>query len=410
MSKPPTNRPWWKVCGPGLLVTAAFIGPGTVVTASRAGAEFGYSLLWTLLFATTATVILQEMAARLGLVSRQSLAGAIRQAISPAPLRWCALMLVLVAIALGNAAYQTGNLTGGALGLSIMTGWSQTTCVLAIGSSIVVLLVMGRTQGRLKALLIGLVLLMSVAFLVTATVVQPQLASIISGTVGFCIPEGAHLTAMALIGTTIVPYNLFLHATTVQHTWAKDTDRNQALREARLDTLLSISLGGIVTMSIIVTSAAVYFQRQQIDSAADLALQLEPLLGPAAKHLFAAGILAAGITSAITAPLAAGYAVAGSFDWKRYTQAQVTTFVALVVALVGMFFAICFGGSPQATIMVAQAANALLLPLIAIFLLVVMNQSSLLGEHRNGRAANSLGAIVVIVTLGLGLLAMRKLL
>ncbi|MGI9457576.1 MAG: Nramp family divalent metal transporter [Aeoliella sp.] len=404
------NRPWWKQFGPGLLVTAAFIGPGTVTTASRAGAEFGYALLWTLVFAIAATAILQEMAARLGLVARQDLATAIRGSISPAPLRWLALALVLMAIAVGNAAYQTGNLTGAALGLSLLVDWSQTTCVLAIGFAVMGLLLLGATKGRLQTLLIGLVLLMSIAFLATAVVVRPNVNSTLQGVYSFELPAGSLLTVVALIGTTVVPYNLFLHATTVQQKWPQDIDAHKALRAARWDTLLSISLGGLVTMSIIVTAATVFVQRQPLEAASEMAAQLEPLLGSAAKNLFALGMLAAGLTSAITAPLAAGYVAAGSFQWQRYSTSQVTTFVALAVALTGTILALCFGSSPQVTIVVAQAANGLLLPMIAMFLLFVMNQASLLGEHRNGPAANSLGIAVVIVTVGLGLRAIGKLL
>jgi len=407
---PTKSRPWWRKWGPGLLVTAAFIGPGTVTTASRAGAEYGYALLWTLVFAIAATVILQEMAARLGLITRQNLVTAIRSTISSTPLRWSAVILVLLAIGLGNTAYQTGNLTGAALGLSLIVNWSQSTCVLVLGFVVIGLLYVGATRGILLTFLIGLVLLMSLAFLTTAIAVRPNPNAAFQGLCSFELPDGSLLTVLALIGTTVVPYNLFLHATTVQQKWPLEIDTPRALRECRWDTLLSISLGGLVTLSIIITSATMFFQQRQIETAVGMAAQLEPLLGSTAKNLFAFGMLGAGLTSAITAPLAAGYAMAGSYQWRRFTTSQVTTFVALGVALTGMILALCFGSSPRATIVVAQAANGLLLPMIAMFLLIVMNQESLLGEYRNGPVANLLGVAVVIVTLVLGLGVINKLL
>ena len=102
--------------GPGFLVTAAFIGPGTILTASRAGAEFGLSLLWALLFSLGMTFVLQEMALRLGLVKRLALTTILRDAVAQPLFKWGLLVLVGLAIVVGNSAYEGGNLTGAAAG------------------------------------------------------------------------------------------------------------------------------------------------------------------------------------------------------------------------------------------------------------------------------------------------------
>ena len=94
--------------GPGLLVTAAFIGPGTIITSSRAGARYGFALLWAVVFSVIATAVLQEMAARLGIVRRSGLSDAIRQSFRRPLLRYAALGLVALAITVGNAAYEGG--------------------------------------------------------------------------------------------------------------------------------------------------------------------------------------------------------------------------------------------------------------------------------------------------------------
>ncbi len=113
--------------GPGLLVTAAFIGPGTVTTASRAGAGFGFAVAWALVFAVVATIVLQEMSARLGLVTREGLGDALRTTFTNRAVRVLATSLVVAAIAFGNAAFQMGNITGAGLGLEALTGVSHRT-------------------------------------------------------------------------------------------------------------------------------------------------------------------------------------------------------------------------------------------------------------------------------------------
>ena len=387
--------------GPGLLVTAAFIGPGTVATASRAGAQFGYALLWALVLAVFATIVLQEMAARLGLVTRKGLAEAIRDSIRSSVARRCVLSLVLTAIVFGNTAYETGNLMGAGLGLSVLTGLSTERCAVFVGLLITIMIFVGRTNRLLQGVLISVVLAMSFAFVLTACVVRPDVVDVARGVVVPSIPDGSMLTVMALIGTTVVPYNLFLHASSVQQRWRAESDLGQSIRESRIDTLLAISIGGLVTMAIIVTAAATFHGSKGMPKdAVDLARQLEPLLGSAGEYLFAACLAAAGLTSAITAPLAAGYAARGAM---ASDSSKGSTFIAATVALAGTFIAWAMGKSPQFTIIAAQAANALLLPLIAGFLLWTMNRQELLGVHRNGFKMNVLAGLVVIIALALAI-------
>ena len=111
--------------GPGLLVTAAFIGPGSVATASAVGANFGFVLLWALLFSLIATIVLQEMAARLGLVSGEGLSQALRTTFKNPLLSRIAVLLVVSAIGIGNAAYEAGNISGAALGLQSLTSFAH---------------------------------------------------------------------------------------------------------------------------------------------------------------------------------------------------------------------------------------------------------------------------------------------
>lgn len=229
--------------GPGILVTAAFIGPGTITTASIAGAEYGFALMWALLFSVLATIVLQEMTARLGLVTRQGLAEALRLTYSGSWLGNCAILLVVCAIGFGNAAYEAGNITGAALGLESISGIPVTQWSLAVGLLAAVLLASGR-YSLIEKLLVVLVLLMSLVFLTTLIMVGPSPGAMLQGLFVPRLPEGSLLTVIALIGTTVVPYNLFLHASAVQEKWPAQADPTQALKQSRVDTGLSIGLGG----------------------------------------------------------------------------------------------------------------------------------------------------------------------
>ncbi len=215
--------------GPGLLVAAAFIGPGTIVTASRAGASYGTALLWAVVFSAVATAVLQEMAARVGLVTRKGLSEAIRGSFSQPVLRFLALGLIAVAITLGNAAYETGNLLGASLGLEILSGISPRLWAIVVAVAAVALLFSGAYR-MIQRVLVALVVLMSFVFLVTAILVDPSLGELGRGLVP-SVPDGSLLTIIALIGTTVVPYNLFLHASTVQEKWPADMKTDEALAQ-----------------------------------------------------------------------------------------------------------------------------------------------------------------------------------
>jgi len=388
--------------GPGLIVAAAFIGPGTITTASIAGAQYGFTLFWALAFSIVTTLILQEMAARLGIVGRLGLAEALRQSIRQPWLKWPALILVITAIGLGNAAYQTGNLLGAAVGAEILTGIDAPLLAAIIALLAAGLLASG-VYRLIEGALIFLVGIMSLVFIAAMLIEPPSLALIKQQLLPPALPDGALLSVIALIGTTVVPYNLFLHANAVQQKWSAAGNTHRALHEARLDLGLSIGLGGLITLAIMATAATSLFGNNYDGpvNAASIALQLEPVLGSWAKYFVAMGLFAAGLTSAITAPLAASYAVCGALGWPMDMHARRFKLVWLAVIVFGAGFAIV-ETQPMTAILIAQAANGMLLPVIAIALVWVMNQTALLGKEKNGWLSNLLATVVILITLGLG--------
>lgn len=389
--------------GPGAVVTAAFIGPGTVTTCTLAGVRFHYALLWALVFATVGTIALQEMAARLGTVGRIGLGDAVRRRVRAPGLRLAAALLIAAAIGIGNAAYQTGNLLGAGLGAQAALGGEVRWWAAALGAGAAVLLWLGSYR-QIERVLVAMVVVMSLVFLATAVAVGAELPALLRGSLVPAMPAGASVVALGLVGTTIVPYNLFLHASAARERFGTDdaTGTGGALQAARADLVVAIALGGLVSMAIVVTAAA--SGADQATTAAEMARQLEPLLGEWARVFFAAGLLAAGLTSAITAPMAAAYALAGVFGWPPDLRAPRLRLVWGTVIAVGIGFALA-GVRPVPAILFAQAANGLLLPLVAAFLLWVMNDRALLGRATNGRLANAVGALVVGLTLVLGVRA-----
>ncbi len=392
--------------GPGALVAAAFIGPGTVTTATLAGANFGYALLWALVFATLATIILQEMAARLGTIAQMGLGEALRERLKTSIWRWPLFGLIMVALYLGNAAYQAGNLTGAALGIEAVTGPGEHTIRLAVLFIAVVagLILWRGNYKQIEKTLITLVLFMGLAFVATFIVVRPDLSEMTSGLLLPRIPDGSLLTIIALIGTTVVPYNLFLHASAAKVKWAG----KENLAAARTDTILAIGLGGLITIFIVSTAAASMFARGlSVSGASDMAVQFEPLFGVSSRYLMGLGFFAAGLSSSITAPLATAYALSEIIGIKGGVTAPKFRIISLSVLVFGTIAAMT-GVKPITIIVGAQFANGLLLPIIAAFLLFAMNQKVMLGEYANGWKANLAGATVLVIALGLGLRLVAK--
>ena len=395
--------------GPGYLVAAAFIGPGTIVTASRAGAGYGMTLLWAVLFSVVTTAILQDMAARVGLAGRRGFAEAIRDSLTNPRVRAAALGLIAMTILTGNAAFQTGNLLGAALGVSLLTGLPQGFLVAIIGALAGAVLMTG-TYKTIQNALVALVALMSVVFCLVAVLTAPSASQLLSGLLVPRVPPGALLTVLALIGTTVVPYNLFLHASGTLERWP-DAERNdENIRESRRDTVFAVSLGGLTTAAVVLAAAPLLGQGAGAADAATVAARLEPLLGPAAPVFFGIGLFSAGLTSAITAPLAAAYAVGGAMGWGGDLKSRRFRMLWGFVLLTGLFCGIFLGGSPYQIILLVQAGNAIVLPITLILLLNVVNNAGIMGKHCNSRLANVLGALVVLVISGLSLVQLARVL
>ncbi|TMM57120.1 divalent metal cation transporter [Maribacter algarum] len=385
----------FKKIGPGVLVAAAFIGPGTVTACTLAGVDFGYALLWAMLLSVLATIVLQEMSARLGIITQKGLAEVIKQELKTPWIRYTVVAIVLGAIVVGNAAYEAGNIGGATLGLEAIFGTTYISFYpWIIGICAFILLYIGSYK-VLEKVLVSLVIVMSLSFLVTAIITKPNVMAMLKGLFVPSVPNESILTIIALVGTTVVPYNLFLHASLVSEKWKSPDD----LKAVKRDTYISIALGGLVSMSIII--AATSIQSGEVKNVMDLAKGLQPLYGDAAKYFMGIGLFAAGVTSAITAPLAAAYVANSCFGWKVGLKHLKFKLVWMIILGVGVLF-MSFGIKPIEVIKFAQIANGILLPAIAIFLLWVVNRPSVMGKYKNTLLQNIFGLLIIALAIVLG--------
>ncbi len=378
------------------VVSAAFIGPGTITTAAQSGAAFGMELLWALVFSTLACLLLQEAAARLTIVSGKNLGQAISGQFEKSKSKWLVLLLVLGAIVLGAAAYEMGNLLGAVAGFRLVFNVPPYILVLIIGGTAAI--VLNIPSLKIISTIMGFaVVIMGIGFLITAFLVQPSFSEILKGAFIPRFPSSnqAGILVLGLIGTTIVPYNLFLGSGI--------SNKNQSVKEMRFGLAIAILLGGLFSMAVLVVGTSVISEF----SFEELATSLQSKIGISGRYLLGFGLFAAGFTSAVTAPLAAAITLKSIFGNKnpeRWKTGSVNFKLGWIVILVtGIGFAIG-NVKPIPAIILAQALNGFLLPFVSIFLFIVINNQSLVGKEKsNPLLLNILTILVIFVTLILGL-------
>jgi NRAMP (natural resistance-associated macrophage protein)-like metal ion transporter len=394
-----------KNIGPGLIITSAFIGPGTVTLCSLSGIEFGYSLIWCVIFSILATCYLQELSSRLGIISRKGLGDVLKENKNQL-IKNSSYLLIVLSLFIGNTAYESGNISGTVMGLETFLGSgiidnssaSVNIYPILIGIILVGIILVG-SYNVFEKLLIGLVFIMSITFIITAILSKPSLGDLISG-LKPSVNETNYLYVIGLIGTTVVPYNLFLHSYLAKQKWKKIEDYKLSIP----DTIISILIGGIISISIIITAASNnhFINGSSIKNAIDLGSQLTPYLGNFSKYFISIGLFSAGITSSITAPIATSYALSGIFNYKAEWKDKKFKTVAIVIILFGVLFS-SINYNPIIIIKLAQFINGLFLPLISVFLLWAINQKEIMGNYVNSISYNLLGVIIIMISILIGL-------
>ena len=382
-----------KMASPGSLVTAAFIGPGTITTCIRAGYTQSYSLLSIMVIATLLAIVIQYYAAKVGIITQCGISRNICLTVKSKTGRFVACLLVVCAIFVGNCAFEAGNITGAALGLQLLVPSLSSTGYI-VGTTLIAGLLLWKGQfSFIQSVLKIVVLLMAVCFLTATVIIRPDLSNIIHGLLSLDF-NGNIILIGALIGTTVGPYSIFLHSEAAAQLWHTPND----LKNMMIDTIVSIAMGGIISCCIIIVSAstATILEIQEL-TIMNFSKSLELPLGLIGQKIFLVGLFAAGISSAITAPLAAAYTITELCPEKPIiTKKGVFRFSWGTVLLFGLIISLILGSSPVNLILFAQYTNALVLPLVIIFLLYCLNSQSM-GKHKNKLFSNVILCISIVV-------------
>ncbi|WP_317166037.1 Nramp family divalent metal transporter [Spirosoma arboris] len=368
------------------VISAAFIGPGSVTACAIAGSKYGLHLLWVLTFATLGTVWLQEAAARITIATGNDLGQVITQTYTGTRGRWVSWTLFL-AIFFGCAAYQAGNILGAVAGLSLLTGLPVPILTIGIGLICIALLWIGSTQNLANFLGI-IVFAMGGAFVYVAFGTPVTSIELTKALITPSFPDNSLLLINSLIGTTIVPYNLFFGSSIVP---------GQSLSEMRLGIWVAVVLGGIISVVLLLAGLLIPGDF----SYPHMAQVMTDRLGTWAGSLFAFGLFAAGFASSLTAPLAAAVTAQSLLGVRKNSSTY--RGIWIVVMLTGLIFGL-LNVTPIPVIVAVQAINGILLPFVTIFLFAAVNNRKLLGDtYTNSPAQNLSMGLVVLVTAALGL-------
>ncbi|GAA0891560.1 Nramp family divalent metal transporter [Fulvivirga kasyanovii] len=352
-----------------------------MTTAASAGASYNYQLIWTLVFATLACIVLQEMAARITIASGKEIGQTLKQLGGRS--LWL-IYFITFGVILGCAAYEAGNILGAIEGINLVFEINKQLLTLLIGIVCGLLLWWGTV--KTIANILGIVVaVMGIAFIYVAMKVEMDSMEVATGLVPY-IPDGSEWLVLGLIGTTIVPYNLFL---------GSGLSKGQSITDMRFGLTISVILGGLVSIAILIAGA-------QIDNGLsfhNLAVVMGEKLGSWAKIMLAFGLFAAGFTSSITAPLAAGV-LAKSVAAER--GHRVYKWVWIGVLITGLGFGLA-EVKPIPIIIAAQAMNGMILPVVALLLIIQSNNAQLMKNHINGMGLNVLALTILDFVLIIGI-------
>lgn len=341
------------------VISAAFIGPGTVTTAVTAGSRYGIGLLWCVTFATLACIVLQEVSARITIATGLSLSQAIQQKFGEKNGFWIKWVAGLTVIS-GCAAYEAGNILGAVSGLSLLLPGDGRIFTVLIAITAALVLWSNRAKW-ISWLMTSLVAMMGIAFLLLALSGSLSVTDVITSSVVPTWPMGSELIILGLVGTTIVPYNIYI---------GSGISKGQTLPLMRTGLAVSVIIGGLITAWILLAGTLV----GKFSSFTELASAFQQKVGTPGVYALAIGLFAAGFSSAITSPYAASIIIGSTVGGKKEKYARLAWILVLAT---GFLFGIS-GVKPIPVILVVQALNGFILPLITLFLLLIINDKTLI--------------------------------
>ncbi|MBN1227628.1 MAG: Nramp family divalent metal transporter [Deltaproteobacteria bacterium] len=384
---------FFALLGPGIITSNVDNDAGGITTYSLAGAEYGLSLLWTLLPITVVLIIIQEMCARMGVVSGKGLSDLIRERFGAK-----VTFYLMIFLFLANVGNTLSNFAGVAASMEIF-GISKYISVPVSALFVWWLVVKGTYKTVEKAFLIACVFYLS--YIISGFMGKPDWseigAAIITPT--FSFDPGFLTMVVGVIGTTIAPWMQFYLQSSIVDKGLKTEDYNYT----RLDVIFGSFTVNIVAFFIIMLCAITLFQSGiKIESAKDAALALEPLAGKYCSGLFAFGLLNASLFAASILPLSTAYTICEAFGWESSLDRK----FAEAPQFYGMYFLMIFLGAgiillpdiPLISIMFySQVINGILLPFILIAMLFLINDQRIMGKYTNGPVMNVISWLTVVV-------------
>jgi NRAMP (natural resistance-associated macrophage protein)-like metal ion transporter len=390
-------RPFLLVLGPGLVTAFADNDAGGITTYSIAGAQFGFGLMWVLLVTAVALTVTQEAGARLGLATGQGLAGLIRERFG---VRWTAFAVLTMLVA--NLGTTMAEFAGMAAALAIFRVPPQISAV--VSSVIVVLLLARFSFGRIQYVFVAIGVAISLAYFASADLVRPDWSDAALSVVvpRITLSQAYFLTLVGVVGTTITPWGQALIQSYVADKGLGPRD----LTAVRFDVTLGsgVFTNLVAALIVIATAVTIFPKGGTIESAADAAVALGPLAGPAATGLFAVGLFAAGLLGLGTVPLSSAYFACEAFGWERglhWRWREAPVFYGLLAFLIGSaaLFTLIPGLPLIQVMFLAQVVNGLLLPIILVFVMLLSREPRL-RDLRSGPVLYALGwAVTALASL-----------
>ncbi|MDO5044241.1 MAG: Nramp family divalent metal transporter [Coriobacteriia bacterium] len=378
--------------GPGILTAMAGNDAGGISTYSSAGALFGYKTLWMILIMTFLLVVVQESAARMGVVTGKGFASLIREKFG---IRLSTL--AMLALVVSNIAITFSEFAGIASGMELF-GIPKYVSVPLAGLA-VWLLVMSGSYQRVEKILLA-VSSVFITYVIAAFLAGPNWGEVARATfIPEIVPQTSFVSlTIAAVGATIAPWMIFLAQNNVVDKGA-DID---TLPYQRIDAITGAVLGCLVAWFIIISTGAVlYPEGIVVEEAADAARALAPVVGPYAEKLFAAGLVAASFLAACVLPGVTSSAVCEAFGWERgenrsWEEAPTYKSILTAIIILAVLIVLIPGINLFQVMIVAQIIAGILLPILLFFLVFIINDKRIMGKYKNGKVSNILTWFTII--------------
>ena len=374
--------------GPAVFVIGAVIGTGSVSSLVWAGTEYGMSLLWALLLSCLFFWVLIGSVSRLTFASGKTFVGLAREQFGAA-----GALYIVIAIVVSQFTSNIGVLSIVSEAVATWTGANIWVTTVFWGALLYLLIATG-TYANFERMLIFFVTVLGVSFIVNMFLAHPSPGTIAAGLIP-TVPPGGAMIAGAMVGTTLAGSVIVMRSYIVHEKgWTL-----QELKHADKDAIVSGALIFVVSAVIMACAAATLHVRgMHIDNAIDMAYTLVPLLGEFAASLFVVGIVAAGLSSAFPNALVSIWCVTDFFGMSRDPRSAAFRLMALPFCAAGLL-APMFGGKPVLLQIMSLALQAVFLPVLVLFLMILANRADVVGEHRSTRFVNLMSVVTLLFSI-----------